>query len=78
MVTPYREIEMYPIILAILLAFLRVVGLKHQAFQAVSHIYVGYIFTASWFDKQNRKQYFWLGVAVSLVELAVFLKDRFL
>ncbi len=61
-------------ILAVILAAMRVGGVTHEAFQAIAHIYVGYIFTAAWYTKS--KLFWWLGSAVSLIELAVFINDK--
>jgi hypothetical protein len=58
-------------IIAVVLAGMRIAGHKSQAFQAVAHIYVGWIFTAAYFIPSRALCI--TGVVLSLVELAVFL-----
>lgn len=68
---PSAATELIHLTIAFALAALRVLGVKHEAFQAVAHLYVGGLFTA-WYYSRDR---FFLNVAigVSLVELAVAL-----
>ncbi len=62
------------LIIAGVLAAIRIAGHKSEAFQAFAHLYVGGLFTASYLKRD--KQLFYIGVGVSLVELAVAIFQR--
>ncbi len=63
------------LIIASVLAAIRIAGHKSEVFQAVAHLYVGGLFTASYLKRDKRL--FYIGVGVSLIELAVALWQRF-
>ena len=59
-----------PILISMLLAAIRAVGVKHEAFQAVAHLWVGgllgaWIATRSWF-------YLRLALTLSAIEVVCF------
>ena len=64
------------ITIATVLAILRVIGVKHIAFQAVAHLFVGGLFV-SWNYTRERKTLV-TAVALSLVELTCFLVGQYL
>lgn len=67
------------IIVAVILAALRITGEKSESFQAVSHLFVGGLFgsclvTRHWPSLYSTTMfYFMTGIILSIVELAVFL-----
>ena len=76
---------------AIVLGVLRVAGIKHEAFQAIAHLFVGglfasgyteYSFTWTGIDSdkgRNAMFKIWLGVSLSILELVcaiVFLINK--
>lgn len=67
------------VLCAVVLAGLRIAGIKHPAFQAVAHLYVGFLFGA-WADSRahgnSDRGCFWLAIALSVVELICFLTFR--
>jgi hypothetical protein len=62
------------VLASVVLAALRVVGYKSPAYQALAHLLVGGMFVAGW---HGRLLYLGLAVLLSLVELVVFVLDRF-
>jgi hypothetical protein len=63
------------LIIAAALAAIRIAGHQSEAFQAVAHLYVGGLFTAAYIGRNW--PLFYIGVAISLIELAVGLWQRF-
>jgi hypothetical protein len=73
-------------LVSVVLASLRVGGLTSEAFQAVAHLWVGGLFAAGYVqysatwgtDRRNDAMLkIWLGVGLSVIELACFLFGRF-
>lgn len=63
--------DIFNVLVAIVLAVLRVIGIKSQLFQAVVHLYVGGLFGSWLFGR--RKFYLWLFIALTVVETIMFL-----
>jgi len=64
--------------IAVVLAALRLMGHKDQAFQAAAHLFVGGLFVA-WFLGRPPAQARWnlaIAVVLSVIELAAFLFSR--
>ena len=60
-----------PILISVLLAAIRTVGVKHEVFQAVAHLWVGGLLGA-WMASQSRF-YLRLALALSAIEVVCFL-----
>lgn len=58
--------------IAIVLAVIRIRGYKSQTFQAIAHLFVGGLFTASWLQVNTRENLI-LAIALSVIELGCFL-----
>jgi hypothetical protein len=54
--------------ISVLLAFLRLAGIRHEAFQAVAHLWVGALLYAAVVDRVRAAM--WLEGALIVVELA--------
>lgn len=75
---------MINVIIAIVLGTLRIIGVKHIAFQAIAHLYVGGLFTAGYCNwssayTESRKAsrlYLFLGIFLSILELTCFIIMR--
>ena len=71
-------------IIAVIFAIIRIAGHKSEAFQAVAHLFVGWLFGAAYFQYRPRKSSAMparlppsmLPIALSLIELACFLWFR--
>lgn len=59
------------IAVSIVIALVRIAGVKHEAFQAIAHLWVGGL-SGAWFVDRT-KLYGWSVVALSVVEVACFL-----
>lgn len=59
----------YLIAFAALLGLLRVFGVTGQAFQAIAHIFVAVLYTASYYDKSKRKQFLYIATALTILEV---------
>jgi len=81
---------MASIIIAVGLTALRIAGHKSEAFQAMAHLFVGWLIAAWWFSpasydgsgkarEYDRKSglYLWLAIVLSVVEVACFLWFKF-
>jgi hypothetical protein len=63
------------LLFSLILVALRVAGVKHQAFQAIAHIWVSGLFCTWYFTR--RRLWFWVAVAMSAIELACFIVQHF-
>ncbi len=58
------------LLMAVALGALRVLGMKHIAFQAVAHLYVGGLLGAWWVGRD--RWLLWIAVGLSVVEVVCF------
>ena len=58
------------LIIAIVLGVLRIHGIKHEAFQAAAHLYVGGLLGA-YFSGKN-KEFLWIAIGLSVLEVVCF------
>jgi hypothetical protein len=65
--------QLFIIVVSTILAAMRVLGVKHEAFQAVAHLWVGGLFGSYFVNKDSFTLY--TAVVISLIELGVFLVD---
>jgi 4-hydroxybenzoate polyprenyltransferase len=56
---------------------LRVLGAHRQAFQAVSHLWVGFLIGGAVYSAAGRRSFVWQAVALSVVETLCFLFGSF-
>jgi 1,4-dihydroxy-2-naphthoate octaprenyltransferase len=69
------------VLIAVVLGGLRIVGVKHEAFQAVAHLYVGFLFgvgAATYVEGNTDRGCLWLAIGLSVLELVCFLVFRFM
>ena len=64
------------IIFSLLLAILRIGGAKQEAFQAVAHLWVGFLIYGWAIDKTALAK--WLVISLSVVELSCFIYFKFI
>ena len=73
------------IIIALILAALRIAGVTHEAYQAVAHLFVGGLFAAGWvqgfgahdYDEERRAMWkFGIALALTAVEVWCFVAFR--
>jgi hypothetical protein len=62
--------------LVIIFATLRMTGEKGQAFQALAHFFVAYLFTSAAYNRQLRYSFLGLGVFITLIEVIAFFTLR--
>jgi hypothetical protein len=66
------------ILISVLLAALRIAGIKHEAFQAIAHLWVGGLCGGFALGRYWRvggyRLFAWLVVILSIIEVACFLK----
>lgn len=62
------------IIIALVLGSLRIYGVKHEAFQAVAHLYVGGLFGAWLVTKE--KFYLWIFIILTVLETVCAVASR--
>jgi len=76
-VTLWASCEMlkrfWPLLVSVAAAAMRVIGCRHQAFQAVAHLWVGGLIGA-WLTGRRRR-YLRMAVALTIVEIAVAAGD---
>ncbi len=65
------------IVLAFALVVMRMMGVKHEAFQAVAHLFVGGLFGAWLVSRPTHGVYLWVALALPGVELLCFLAGLF-
>jgi hypothetical protein len=65
------------VLIAVVLAALRIAGHKSIMFQGIAHVYVGGLFGV-WLADRSRKGALALGVALTVVEVLCFLFDKWL
>jgi hypothetical protein len=73
---------MLSFLIAVLLAYLRIAGHKSEAFQAVAHLFVGWLLSAWWLKRSDSwisdgrdsgRLELRLAAALSIVEIACFI-----
>jgi len=63
------------ILLSVLIALPRIVGVKAEFYQAIAHLFVGYCIGRA-FQKDSRKLFVWIVVVLSVIEVFCFLYYR--
>jgi hypothetical protein len=58
------------ILIAVILGGLRIAGVKHLAFQAAAHLYLGWLIGVWWYG--DKRLALWLAIALSILEVACF------
>lgn len=64
------------ILISLFLALARVAGLQGQAFQAVAHMWMGFLIGVAIYSRVNRTWSIWLIITLSVVEVICFLAFR--